>query len=83
MDSVNALAIQPDGKLIVGGFARKGFHRPLALARYNADGTTTDSSATFAFKIKRGAPRGDYPFTFRAEDAAGRERAVTVTLTVN
>jgi uncharacterized delta-60 repeat protein len=43
----------------------------------------TEASATFAFKIKRGAPKGDHPLVFKAKDTNGRERAVTVTLTVN
>lgn len=39
-DQANAVAVQPDGKIVVAGFAtRAGIDGDLALVRYNADGT--------------------------------------------
>jgi uncharacterized delta-60 repeat protein len=49
----------------------------------NQNEVTTETSATFAFKIKNKAPKGDHALVFKAKDTQGRERAVTVTLTVN
>jgi uncharacterized delta-60 repeat protein len=37
-DLANAIALQPDGKIVVAGTARVGFDLSIALARYNADG---------------------------------------------
>ena len=41
----NAVAVQPDGKIVVAGFAEQasGFNSDFALARYNADGTLDTS----------------------------------------
>jgi uncharacterized delta-60 repeat protein len=51
-DSATGVAVQPDGKIVVGGYAGYSFSEPnspqrpdYALARYNADGTL---DATFA-----------------------------------
>jgi uncharacterized delta-60 repeat protein len=39
-DQANAVAVQPDGKIVVAGFASAaGAHSDFALARYNPDGT--------------------------------------------
>lgn len=38
-DTANALAIQPDGKLVVAGYAVAEDHVGFALVRYNSDGT--------------------------------------------
>jgi uncharacterized delta-60 repeat protein len=38
-DVANAVALQPDGKIIVAGTARVGFDLRIALARYNLDGS--------------------------------------------
>jgi uncharacterized delta-60 repeat protein len=39
-DQANAVAVQPDGKIVVAGFAtRNGIDGDLALVRYNPDGT--------------------------------------------
>ena len=39
-DQANAVAVQPDGKIVVAGFAaRNGIDSDFALVRYNADGT--------------------------------------------
>ncbi len=39
-DQANAVAVQPDGKIVVAGFAvRNGIDGDFALVRYNADGT--------------------------------------------
>lgn len=35
----HALALQPDGKLVAGGFVSDGFGKRFALVRYNADGS--------------------------------------------
>lgn len=41
----DAVAVQPDGKVVVGGYAAgaSGFHSDFALARYNPDGTLDSS----------------------------------------
>jgi uncharacterized delta-60 repeat protein len=49
----------------------------------NQSEAVTETGATFAFKIKSKAPKGDHALVFKAKDATGRERAVTVTLTVH
>jgi uncharacterized delta-60 repeat protein len=43
MDQGNALAIQPDGKIVVAGVARTVSSTDFALARYNADGSLDNS----------------------------------------
>jgi uncharacterized delta-60 repeat protein len=43
-DQANAVAVQPDGKIVVAGFAtRSGIDSDFALVRYNADGTPDQS----------------------------------------
>ncbi len=46
-DSVNALVIQPDGKIIAVGSANNGFNDDFAFARYNPDGTRDDTFGGF------------------------------------
>jgi uncharacterized delta-60 repeat protein/uncharacterized repeat protein (TIGR01451 family) len=47
VDSISAVAIQPDGKIVVGGFAQLGGSgstpRVFALARFNSDGSPDSS----------------------------------------
>jgi uncharacterized delta-60 repeat protein len=38
-DLANAVALQPDGRIVLAGTARVGFDLSIALARYNADGS--------------------------------------------
>lgn len=38
-DGANAMALQPDGKIMLGGFAKIGMYNQFALARVDADGT--------------------------------------------
>ncbi|HET7487172.1 MAG TPA: Calx-beta domain-containing protein [Acidimicrobiales bacterium] len=38
-DEANGVAVQPDGKIVVAGFASNGSNDDFALTRYNADGT--------------------------------------------
>jgi uncharacterized delta-60 repeat protein len=38
-DGVNALALQPDGKVVVAGWSDNGSNSDVALARYNPDGS--------------------------------------------
>jgi uncharacterized delta-60 repeat protein len=47
-DAANAVAVQPDGKIVVAGFATSasGIDGDFALARYNADGTLDTSFGT-------------------------------------
>jgi len=46
-DQANAVAVQPDGKIVVAGFAtRSGIDGDFAVVRYNADGTPDDSFGT-------------------------------------
>ena len=42
-DIANAVAVQPNGKIVVAGYAFAAFHSDFALARYNADGTLDTS----------------------------------------
>lgn len=42
-DQANAVAVQPDGKIVVGGFATAGTSSDFALVRYNPDGTRDSS----------------------------------------
>jgi uncharacterized delta-60 repeat protein len=42
-DQANAVAVQPDGKIVVGGFTAAGTSSDFALVRYNADGTLDTS----------------------------------------
>ena len=42
-DRINAIAIQDDGKIIAGGYAKFGSNYPYAIVRYNTDGTLDDS----------------------------------------
>jgi len=48
-DVANAIALQPDGKIVVAGTARVGFDLRIALARYNLDGSL---DSTFDFDGK-------------------------------
>lgn len=41
-----AVAIQPDGKIVIAGDAHRGTRTDFALARYNADGTLDRSFGT-------------------------------------
>ena len=75
----NPVAVQPDGKIVVAGaaIAANGVDADFAVARYNADGASTTTSAptrsppsTWAPKRRRhgvGAP-------VRRQDRAGRQR---------
>ncbi|MFI5134258.1 MAG: delta-60 repeat domain-containing protein, partial [Chitinophagales bacterium] len=45
-DIANAVAIQPDGKIIAAGYSYVGEHFDFALARYNADGVPDKSFNT-------------------------------------
>jgi uncharacterized delta-60 repeat protein len=46
-DQANAVAVQPDGKIVVAGFAtRSGIDGDVALVRYDADGTPDDTFGT-------------------------------------
>ncbi|HYV91310.1 MAG TPA: T9SS type A sorting domain-containing protein [Chitinophagales bacterium] len=45
-DSSSAVAIQPDGKIIVAGSSWNGLNSDFALARYNADGTLDNGFGT-------------------------------------
>ena len=48
-DQANAVAVQPDGKIVVAGCAvRGGIDSDFALVRYNADGTPDTTSAPTA-----------------------------------
>ncbi len=49
-DTANAVAIQPDGKIIVAGSTYNGTNDDFALARYNVDGSL---DASFSFDGKR------------------------------
>jgi uncharacterized delta-60 repeat protein len=42
-DAVNAIVIQPDGKILVAGYSITAGNRDFALARYNEDGTPDNS----------------------------------------
>jgi uncharacterized delta-60 repeat protein len=42
-DQANAVAVQPDGRIVVGGFAAAGASSDFALVRYNPDGTLDPS----------------------------------------
>jgi uncharacterized delta-60 repeat protein len=42
-DQANAVAVQPDGKIVVGGYAAAGVSSDFALVRYNPDGTLDPS----------------------------------------
>ncbi len=46
-DQANAVAVQPDGKIVVAGFGvRNGIDSDVAIVRYNADGAPDDSFGT-------------------------------------
>lgn len=45
-DHANAVAVQPDGKIIAAGFNDNGTNKDFALARYNADGLLDTSFGT-------------------------------------
>ncbi len=45
-DAAYGLVVQPDGKLVVAGFANVGGQADFALARYNADGTLDTAFGT-------------------------------------
>jgi uncharacterized delta-60 repeat protein len=42
-DQANAVVVQPDGKIVVGGYAAAGVSSDFALVRYNPDGTLDTS----------------------------------------
>jgi uncharacterized delta-60 repeat protein len=42
-DSLNDLALQPDGKLVAAGYSQNGFNFDFALARYNPNGSLDTS----------------------------------------
>ena len=62
-DQISSIAIQPDGKIVAGGYAySSAIGTDLALARYNSDGTL-DSAFGSAGKVTTGLaanPRYDY-----------------------
>jgi competence ComEA-like helix-hairpin-helix protein len=43
-DYANALALQPDGRILVGGFSDNGFNFDFALARYDASGPAIEAT---------------------------------------
>jgi uncharacterized delta-60 repeat protein len=43
-DSGISLAIQPDGKILLGGYCYNGSDRDFCIARFNSNGTTLDNS---------------------------------------
>ena len=45
-DGINCIAIQDDGKILVGGFANYFSSSPYAIARYNTDGTLDNTFGT-------------------------------------
>ena len=45
-DEIFSIAIQPDGKLVAGGFSTKGGQEEFALARYNTNGTPDTAFGT-------------------------------------
>ncbi|MBK6541118.1 MAG: delta-60 repeat domain-containing protein [Flavobacteriales bacterium] len=47
-DGAGSVAIQPDGKIVVAGFAYNDTDFDFALVRYHADGTSTTVSAQMA-----------------------------------
>jgi uncharacterized delta-60 repeat protein len=53
-DGIEAIAIQPDGKIVAAGFASSGSAFRLALARYQADGTL-DTTFGSGGKVTTGA----------------------------
>ncbi len=55
-DRVNAVAVQPNGKIVVAGYANNGTNTDFALARYNADGSP---DTTFGTGGKVTTPMGD------------------------
>lgn len=42
-DYANAMVIQPDGKIVIGGFSNDGLNADFLLIRYHADGTPDNS----------------------------------------
>ena len=59
-DQANAVAVQPDGKIVVAGFAtRNGIDSDFALVRYNADGTLDPSFGTDGIVTTDLGTRGD------------------------
>jgi uncharacterized delta-60 repeat protein len=54
-DAITSLAIQPDGKIIAGGYCLNSFSEKFCLARFNSDGsldTTFNSSDTPGYRIQ-------------------------------
>ena len=45
-DGINCIALQDDGKILVGGFANYFSSSPYAIARYNTDGTLDNTFGT-------------------------------------
>jgi uncharacterized delta-60 repeat protein len=59
-DQANAVAVQPDGKTVVAGFAlRNGIDGDFAVVRYNADGTRDQSFGTDGTVTTDLGTRGD------------------------
>ena len=65
-DSIRALAVQPDGKIVVAGVASNGADNDFAVARYNTDGSL---DATFD---------GDGKFTYGWGSGHDEANAVTI-----
>ncbi len=42
-DGINAIVLQPNGKILVAGYSNNGTNNDFALARYNPDGSQDDS----------------------------------------
>jgi uncharacterized delta-60 repeat protein len=49
-----AIAVQPDGKILVGGNVKSGGTTKFAVARYNADGSLDNAFARFSLEPKQG-----------------------------
>lgn len=50
-DTIYAIALQPDGKIVAGGYATIGGTVVFALARYNSDGSLDTSFATNGYNL--------------------------------
>jgi uncharacterized delta-60 repeat protein len=75
-DDASAVALQPDGKIVVGGHSgRPGTPHDFAVVRYNADGTLDDGSPSDTTPSDRFGPDGRV-FT----DFGGRDEIWSVML---
>ena len=75
-DEANAVALQPDGKIVVGGHSgRPGTPHDFAVVRYNADGSLDDGSPTDTTPGDRFGPDG-MVFT----DFGGRDEIWSIIL---